>query len=1043
MATIASLNAIVGADVTGFTRALNRAEGRSRQFGRNSSRHFNQSSQAMQSMQRRAQTLQRAVTGLVAAFTVQRLVAFTRSTLESANALNDQARSLGVTTEALQRYRFAAASVGIEQQKLDRSLERFVRRVGEARQGGGELASVAEELNLSLNDPQQTFLQLANAMQRSGDAAEIARLSYAAFGREGLAMGRLLQQGGEAIQELAGQAEVLGDSLAAQAAELNTQFTLIRQNLEVAFQRGLLTEVVGEFGNFNEALNRNSAAAETWGRTAGQAFNAVANAARFLAENIEAVETAFGALVGMRIGAIFGPWGAAIGAVAGALLTLRSEADQTRDLLEQYSGAINSVENATRGLLHVTDERLAQLDAEQRELVESAQAELLRTQAAIAHMRTSTAAFRQEIERLQAFNILGIGDPILAPFNQALEAIVSFTDRQVDRAAELSQQIEDLLGIVGTSTNTGFVASFSAAADETERFSDEVNNLVRQLDPATARMQDLAAANDLLFEAWQAGVFGDPASEESLQRFNELTEAAARSIQDVGDVAESEASRIATVGVEAASIWAQAFDQVASSVARSFANMVFGLGSSFNFRQVGASILSQALTPVFQSLNPFASTVSGTSGFGNLSGIGSIFSPNAFSIRGFDPLVNSVNSLFGIGSPTSSISFGVNAIGNAISGTNIAPTSAGLFGLGSIGTAAGLGLASTAFGLLSGQGVGRSLLSGGLTAIGGAIGGPIGAAAGGILGGVFGGLFGGGAPPDSTAAYNFNPPTGSFNRAGSKNPVQGQWDALLALSEAASGLTQTVTGLGGQVTLPDLNFFLSGKYSDRLEILRPDGSRYEVNTGTQNDIAALEKLYVQQVIPTIKGLDDTLQEMLRNSGATTISGLMAILEADQASVGVQDQLRTAAMLESIAAGQAINQFLQAQPLSGLSSLSPTQRLAEAQSQFGANLDLVRGGDIQAVGALLASAETLLGFGRAQFASTVSFAALESSVRSSLAQVGLDITSQEAIADRTAAAVDLQTETLAEQNERIIKENEKIREELRGIKRAIEAQNEAA
>ena len=70
---------------------------------------------------------------------------------------------------------------------------------------------------------------------------------------------------------------------------------------------------------------------------------------------------------------------------------------------------------------------------------------------------------------------------------------------------------------------------------------------------------------------------------------------------------------------------------------------------------------------------------------------------------------------------------------------------------------------------------------------------------------------------------------------------------------------------------------------------------------------------------------------------------------------------------------------------------------------------------------------------------MSFAALESSVRSSLASVGVDLTGERAIEDRTADAVEAQTVTLADQNERLIDEVIRMREELRSLKRSFEAQ----
>ena len=400
--------------------------------------------------------------------------------------------------------------------------------------------------------------------------------------------------------------------------------------------------------------------------------------------------------------------------------------------------------------------------------------------------------------------------------------------------------------------------------------------------------------------------------------------------------------------------------------------------------------------------------------------------------------------------------------------------------------------------ILGDRGIG-STIGQTLGSLGGSfIGGPVGGVVGGALGNIFGGLFGGNRrPPDSTAVFDLSFANDNFRLAGSKNPTSEQEQVLRALSQQVLGLEKLLNDLGGGFgSFGGVGFGLSGKYSDFVTI--PGVGR--IDTGTRNNIGAVEALLLEQLVPQISGLDATLMGVVSRSDASGFAALtqelsaaesfleqyetlvdhatlseeefaikqvterweqlidqakeyelaldplielrdkeVAAIEAQAAALDETERARNAVLLDTLAAGQAIQDFLDGQALSDASSLSPTARLAEVQAQFGDNLDLVRDGDLGAIGALTASAATLLRFGREQFASTLSFAALESSVRSSLASVGVDLTGEQAIEDRTADAVEAQTETLADQNERLIDEVIRMREELRSLKRSFEAQ----
>ena len=135
-----------------------------------------------------------------------------------------------------------------------------------------------------------------------------------------------------------------------------------------------------------------------------------------------------------------------------------------------------------------------------------------------------------------------------------------------------------------------------------------------------------------------------------------------------------------------------------------------------------------------------------------------------------------------------------------------------------------------------------------------------------------------------------------------------------------------------------------------------------------------------QALDAINAKYDDQIKRARELGLAT-DGLVRAREAELSLVRIQARAPFTA-----AAGQIVD-FINTQRLGGTSTLSPTDRLTEAQRQFGGLLGQVREGRADLTGSLTQSAASLIAIGRENFASTLSFANLESSVLSSLASVG--------------------------------------------------------
>jgi len=126
-----------------------------------------------------------------------------KSSMNTADAIGKAADRIGISTDALQEYRHAAGLAGIDLSVLESGLEAFTKRIGEARQGTGAMATYLAKYNEGLLDSivnagstSDALSLLFTEMSNMSSASDKAALSAAAFSRSaGLKM-TLLVKGG-------------------------------------------------------------------------------------------------------------------------------------------------------------------------------------------------------------------------------------------------------------------------------------------------------------------------------------------------------------------------------------------------------------------------------------------------------------------------------------------------------------------------------------------------------------------------------------------------------------------------------------------------------------------------------------------------------------------------------------------------------------------------------------------------------------------------------------------------------------------------------
>lgn len=243
-------------DAGDFTRVVNRAEatlsGSFKKMQSASGRGGKAVAKDYQAISRAADGAQLKVKGLVTAiggFALGGggLVALAKSAVTTADEIGKTAQKLGLATDELQRYQFAAEVSGISTNEFNTAFQRLGRRLGEAAQGFGEARPALESLGIAIRDVEgnirpanavfdeaiQKLSQLEDVTLRNALAAKL-------FDSEGVKLVQL----GKDLARLKDQAGELGliipDELIENAEELSNQLTIVQKTLSVKMTAALV-----------------------------------------------------------------------------------------------------------------------------------------------------------------------------------------------------------------------------------------------------------------------------------------------------------------------------------------------------------------------------------------------------------------------------------------------------------------------------------------------------------------------------------------------------------------------------------------------------------------------------------------------------------------------------------------------------------------------------------------------------------------------------------------------------------------------------------
>lgn len=324
---------------------------------------------------------------------------------------------------------------------------------------------------------------------------------------------------------------LLEESIVA-SESFSSQIQLAKNALDeiaVTIGRELAPVIVDMLSDFRQWVSdaRNIERIRQYARDAGDAF-------AYMAEHAETLANVLMIIVGIRLGASFGIWGAAIGGLAGAFTALVTSTDDAKTSLEGLTKSEREHIEAVKEHTKVIGIRIER----------TLQGQRMETKATLEGVRDRIQALKtlreHEVE-LQAGQSITFGGAEVTDFDidqfggdvgKAIRAAQDEVDRLQDKLLNLDKQIIDSAVPIGG--DGGAVEPPSAAPQidtkAIEEYEKALESIRNQADPLRELTLDFAAAQNTLDEALFNG-------DVTAREYNEIMNALTQQYQEVkGDI---------------------------------------------------------------------------------------------------------------------------------------------------------------------------------------------------------------------------------------------------------------------------------------------------------------------------------------------------------------------------------------------------------------------------------------------------------------------------------------------------------------------------
>lgn len=201
---VAQLKILLGLDSAEFTKGAKKADA--------------ETSKMAKGIAAAAKLAKTALGAMGAVITVDTIMRVTKQALAFTTAIRDQARQAGVTTQALQEYRYAALRAGVSNDQLADGFKELTQKIGEAADGSKSAAAMFQTAGVNIRDANgevrnaaDVLPELADAYNKLGSEAEKSSFAARIFGADaGPKMKALLEQGSAGMASYREAAKELG-----------------------------------------------------------------------------------------------------------------------------------------------------------------------------------------------------------------------------------------------------------------------------------------------------------------------------------------------------------------------------------------------------------------------------------------------------------------------------------------------------------------------------------------------------------------------------------------------------------------------------------------------------------------------------------------------------------------------------------------------------------------------------------------------------------------------------------------------------------------
>ena len=449
---------------------------------------------------------------LAAAFSIDALVEFSESAIESAASLDKLSQAAGISVESLSSLRLAAAAGGLSQDELGQSLKKLNVNLSDAAGNATGKAGVAfRALGISVTDASGnvkdagTVLgEIADKFQGFADGPNKTAIAVELLGRQGQNLIPILNQGSAGLDNFRAQAEAAGivvsGPLAAAAEEFEQKFAVMKATLSEGFGNQLAAQLLPVLSTLSEQLTSSS--------SAGQAFSVVAGVivggVKLVAATVIEVVSEFTQL-GDSIGAL--------GAIAAAVA--RGNFAEAAEIWKQSNA--DNVATARNAQNQITD--IMEAGTDQQLSIIQVTAKKIQAQAPnVASLEQADAA----IKKLQDFNdnlkaeasAFGLGGAALTNYKLQYGPLADAIKKAGDEGTKLAASIRANAAVLQGKQDT----------KEITDYTDKLQEQVLKYGQGDVAAVDYATSTGKLGEAFsRAGAAGAAARQSAHDLAIELT----------------------------------------------------------------------------------------------------------------------------------------------------------------------------------------------------------------------------------------------------------------------------------------------------------------------------------------------------------------------------------------------------------------------------------------------------------------------------------------------------------------------------------------